>query len=150
MKTYKKNLPELTIKYNRSGVQSVKIQSSKDCADMFKSLFDADTIDYEESVICIYLNSANNTIGFFKVSNGGLNMAIIDVRKVMAVALQSGATQVLIAHNHPSGTTKPSEADKDITKRLAEAGKIIGINLLDHIIITSENGYFSFADEGLI
>jgi DNA repair protein RadC len=150
MKTYKSNLPELSIKYKKSGLKITKIKSSQDCADFFKEAFDADTIDYEESVMCLYLNRANETIGYLKVSSGGLNACLVDVRKVMSVALQSGASSLIISHNHPSGQTHPSEADKSITRKLVEAGKILDINLLDHIIITSENGYFSFADNCLI
>jgi len=150
MKTYKKDLPELTIKFKKGEHKSVKIKSSQDAADVFKNYFDADTIDYEESVVAIYLNNAGNTVGWFKVSSGGINSCLVDVRKIMVVALQIGASSLILSHNHPSGQLIPSNADKAITKKIKEAGKFLDVTLLDHIIITSENGYFSFADKGLI
>ena len=150
MKTYKKDLPELSIKYKKGKHKAVKIKSSNDAAEVFKNYFDADTIDYEESVVVIYLNTRNNTIGWFKVSHGGLNGCIVDVRKIFSVALQIGATSLIIAHNHPTGNLKPSIADNQITQKIKEGGKLLDISLLDHIIITSDNGFYSFADNGKI
>ena len=150
MKTYKKDLPELSIKYKKGNHKSVQIKSSSDAAEVFKNYFDADTIDYEESVVVIYLNTRNNTIGWFKVSHGGLNGCIVDVRKIFSVALQIGATSLIIAHNHPTGNLKPSIADNQITQKIKEGGKLLDISLLDHIIITSDNGFYSFADNGKI
>lgn len=75
---------------------------------------------------------------------------MIDIRLVMATALGCLATTIIVCHNHPSGNLKPSSADEKITEQLVNAGKTLRISVLDHIIITSENGYFSFAENGLI
>jgi len=78
---------------------------------------------------------------------GGINGTVADVRLLFATAVQSLATSVIIAHNHPSGTLEPSNADIQLTDKIKEAGKLMDISLLDHLIIT-DYGYYSFADEG--
>lgn len=97
----------------------------------------------------LMLNRGNKVIGQHRVSQGGIVGTVIDIRLVMRKALESMATSIILCHNHPSGSKKPSGADVDITKKLAEAGKVMDIPVLDHIIV-AENSYFSFADEGMI
>ncbi|MCW3071308.1 MAG: repair protein [Bacteroidetes bacterium] len=86
-------------------------------------------------------------LGFSKISQGGLSGTVVDAKVVFQVALKANASSILLAHNHPSGNLKPSEADLMITKNIREAGKLMEIPLVDHIILTDE-GYYSFADEG--
>jgi DNA repair protein RadC len=88
-------------------------------------------------------------LGYCQISAGGLNGTVADVRIIMQTALKSNACSIILSHNHPSGNLVPSEADKDLTKKIREAGKFLDIPALDHLIITSES-YFSFADEGLM
>ncbi|MDG5801020.1 DNA repair protein RadC [Marinilabiliaceae bacterium ANBcel2] len=97
----------------------------------------------------LMLNRANKVIGRYNVSKGGINGTVIDVRLIMKRAVEQRASSVIISHNHPSGNLNPSSQDINITKKIKEAGKIMDIPLLDHLIIT-ENGYFSFADEGVL
>lgn len=97
----------------------------------------------------IYLNNSNKVIQKNQLSKGGITGTLVDVRLVLKSALELGATSLILVHNHPSGTLKPSVADKDITKKLRIAAQSLDIKVLDHLIIT-ENAYFSFADEGLI
>lgn len=149
MKKYNEQLPEITLKYTTSGIQKTKIANSQDSYNLFKQMYDSDTIEYCESSIVIYLNRANKTIGWQKVSQGGLTGTVIDIRIVMATALKSGATNIIISHNHPSENLQPSEADNALTIKLKNACNILEINLLDHLIITN-NGYYSYADEGKI
>jgi DNA repair protein RadC len=97
----------------------------------------------------ILLNTRNKIIGISTISVGSLNTSVVHPREVFKDAIIHNAHSVVLAHNHPSGDTNPSEDDLTITKRLKEAGKILGIEVIDHIII-SKNGYFSFKEKGLL
>ena len=102
-----------------------------------------------EEFWAIFLNQNNRVLGKSKLSSGGINQSVVDVRILFKMALEHLATGLIIAHNHPSGNLKPSSEDVKITKQIAEAGKILNIQLLDHLIIT-QNSYLSFADENLL
>jgi DNA repair protein RadC len=97
----------------------------------------------------LVLNQAYKVMTRFRLSKGGIAGTVIDVRLIMEKALYEHATALILCHNHPSGNKNPSNADIAITKKLTEAGKILDIRVLDHIIV-AENNYFSFADDGLI
>ncbi|WP_416440131.1 DNA repair protein RadC [Leeuwenhoekiella sp. A16] len=97
----------------------------------------------------MYLNNSNKVIQKNQLSKGGITGTLVDVRLVLKKALELGATSLILAHNHPSGALKPSQADKALTKKLSLASQSLDIKVLDHLIVT-ENAYFSFADEGLI
>lgn len=149
MKEYKTALPELTLKYNSGDQRKTKITSSADANIVLKNLYDADTLEYIETCIALFLNRANNTIGWLKVSQGGITGTIIDQRIIFATALKCGASGIIISHNHPSGQLTPSRQDLQLTAKIVEAGKLLQIPILDHLIITAE-GYISLADEGHI
>ena len=97
----------------------------------------------------VYLNNSNKVIQKNQLSKGGITGTLVDVRLALKTALEVSATAIILVHNHPSGTLKPSQADKDLTTKLKTAGQSLDIKVLDHLIIT-ENAYFSFADENLI
>ncbi len=97
----------------------------------------------------VYLNNSNVVLQTSQISKGGLTSTLVDVRVVFKTALQLGAVGLILAHNHPSGTIKPSESDKQLTKKLKAAGENLDIKVLDHIIVT-EKAYFSFADENML
>ncbi|PQV45704.1 DNA repair protein RadC [Jejuia pallidilutea] len=105
-------------------------------------------LEHEEFWI-VYLNNSNKVIQKNQLSKGGITGTLVDVRLVLKTALETGATALILAHNHPSGTLKPSEADKQITQKLKSAALSLDIKVLDHLIIT-EKAYFSFADEALL
>jgi DNA repair protein RadC len=149
MKTYKADTPEITLKYKASGISKTKITSSETAYEMFKQMYDADTLEYCESSIVIYLNRANNSIGWQKISQGGITGTVVDVRMILATALKCGATGIIISHNHPSGNLFPSGVDDKLTKQIKSACEIMEFSLVDHLIITSE-GYYSYADQGKI
>lgn len=88
-------------------------------------------------------------LGIYEVSSGGISGTVVDLRLIFAAALKANAVSLIMIHNHPSGQIKPSEADKQITRKVKEAGRILDIALLDHLIITPDI-YYSFADEGAI
>lgn len=97
----------------------------------------------------LYLNNSNRVIEQFPLSKGGITGTVADVRLAMKKALETRATGIVLAHNHPSGTLKPSRADRDLTAKFKSAAQSLDITLHDHVIIT-EVGYYSFADEGVI
>ena len=123
-----------------------KVITSADAASIFKPLLS--DLPHEEFWILL-LNRNNIYIDKMMVSQGGLVGTVIDVRIILRKALENGACSIILCHNHPSGNLIPSEADKDITKKIQEAGKHMDIPVLDHLII-GNGSYFSFADEGLI
>ena len=102
-----------------------------------------------EHFVGLYLNSANNLIGLHTISVGILNSSLVHPREVFKLAYMMNAASLIVSHNHPSGNSEPSSEDISMTKQLVEAGKILGIPLHDHIIITENNGYTSFAERGL-
>lgn len=122
------------------------LNSSKEAATFLIPLLQ----DFEqEKMYVLYLNNANSIVGQEFISSGGLTSTIVDVKFIMRNALQHLACKLIIAHNHPSGSLKPSVSDKNATQRVKEAGKLLDIQLVDHLII-SDQGYFSFADTGLL
>lgn len=122
-----------------------KISTSKDAYRLLLNYL-AD-LNYEEFWV-IYLNKQNKILGKEKISAGGLSATVVDVRIIFKNALDRLSSSIILAHNHPSGSLKPSEQDIRLTKNLRDAGKVIDIQVLDHIII-SDAGFFSFADEGM-
>jgi DNA repair protein RadC len=103
-----------------------------------------------EQFYVIYLSNNNAVLSVEKMSEGGMTATMVDARVIFKRALEIiGATKFVLAHNHPSGNLKPSEADKLLTQRMKEAGQFLELQLLDHVIV-GHNQYFSFADEGLI
>ena len=104
---------------------------------------------YHEEFWIIYLNNSNRVIEQLQLSKGGITGTLVDVRITLRKALEVGATSIILAHNHPSGTLRPSEADKELTQKLKTAAQSLDIKVLDHLIVT-EKSYFSFADEGVL
>lgn len=125
----------------------VQISNSKGVAEIFGPLL----CDLEhEEFHALYLNRANRVLSHKKLSQGGFVGTVIDVRMILKKALEAKATCIILCHNHPSGNIQPSEGDKKVTNKISEAANIMDIQVLDHIIISSEGNYYSFADEGLI
>ena len=144
------NLAEIQVSYRNKQENKVKISHSKDATEILYSLFNKDTIEYLEQFYLLLLNKANKVLGWINLSNGGTAGTIVDVKVIYAIALITNSSSVLICHNHPSGNIQPSDTDKNLTKVIYEAGKLFSISLLDHIIITADKSYFSFADEGIL
>lgn len=105
-------------------------------------------LNHEEFWI-LYLNNSNRIIRKMQLSKGSITGTLVDVRLVYRNALELGATSIILGHNHPSGTLKPSHADLGLTRRIKAAGESLEIKVLDHLIIT-QKAYFSFADEGYL
>ena len=106
--------------------------------------------DHRHEVFAVlFLNRANKINHFEVVSEGGITGTVADPRIILRKALEQDAVNIILCHNHPSGSLKPSRADEDLTKKIKEAARLLDIIVLDHIIV-SEDGYYSFADEGLL
>lgn len=145
-------VPEIEISIKIKGKPNAlkrTLQSSKQIHNLSLEIFNADQIQWVEEFIMLPLNGRHEVIGFYKVSKGGMNSTVVDVRVIATVALQSLAQKVIVIHNHPSGHTKPSEHDKNATRKIKEALALLDIELVDHLI-TSPDSYFSFADEGYL
>jgi len=123
-----------------------QIRSSKDVADIFQPLL-SDLL-HEEFWI-LFLNRSNKVINRMKLSQGGISGTVTDVRIVMKKAIECLASGIIVCHNHPSGNLNPSESDSKITQKIKEAGNLMDIQLLDHLII-SDKDYYSFADNGVL
>lgn len=124
----------------------IKIASSRDAFEILQPIMGE--LPHEEFWI-VYLNNSNRVMHMAQLSKGGITGTLVDVRLVMKQALELGAVALILAHNHPSGTLLPSEADKQITQKLKRASAALDIKVLDHLIITQKE-YFSFADETLL
>lgn len=127
-------------------LEKKKINSSESVFELMQPIIGE--LEHEEFWI-IYLNNSNKAIHKNQLSKGGITGTLVDVRLVLKQALEVGATGLILAHNHPSGALKPSEADKQITNKLKQASESLDIKVLDHLIVT-EKAYFSFADEDLL
>ena len=148
MKTYTTNINKLKLVREDSEIKKVKISSSLDSQEFARKFYHDDITIYE-SFFLILLNNANNTTGYVKISQGGITGTIVDVRILAKYAIEALCTSVILVHNHPSGTLKPSQSDKTITIKVQDALGLFDIKVLDHIILT-EHLYFSFADENLL
>ncbi|WP_426091889.1 RadC family protein [Flavobacterium sp. DSR3-2] len=126
-------------------VELKKITSSKIIFEIMQPIIGE--LPHEEFWI-IYMNNSNKVISKSQLSKGGITGTLVDVRIVFKTALEMGATALILCHNHPSGTLIPSDADKQITRKLKLAGDNLEIKVLDHLIVT-ETSYYSFADEGI-
>lgn len=127
---------------------SPQITSSRDAANVLWANW-SDDLELLESFNVLFLNRANRVKGIFTASKGGVAGTVVDARLIFAAALKVLACSIILSHNHPSGNLQPSQADIDLTKKLAEAGKALDIQVVDHVILATQ-GYYSFADEGLI
>ena len=123
-----------------------KVTSSKTVFEIMQPIIGE--LMHEEFWV-LYLNNSNKVMYKSQISKGGITGTVVDTRIIYKIALEHNATSVILTHNHPSGVLQPSEADKQITRKLKEAGKYLEVVVLDHIIVT-EKSYFSFADEGIL
>lgn len=147
-KQLKPFVPEMKIRMNKGKTFDIeKITSSKDTYQILKRIYGRNLI--QENFIVLLLNRSNKLIGYYRHTLGTSYATIADIPMIIGLATKAIAHGVIISHNHPSGNTSPSDADREITKKINKALMIVSISLLDHIIFTSD-GYYSFADEGVL
>lgn len=140
---------EIEISYNPviKPSEMAKVSCSIDAERIFRSIWS--NLNYKESFYALYLNRANKVLGYQLISLGGISGTVVDVRCIYQAALKASCSGLILAHNHPSGNNEPSDSDIKITKKLKEAGALLDIRLLDHLILLPE-GYTSLADEGIL
>ena len=149
---YKTDCDQVRLVRERSQtLERNKLNGSHLARDYFRSIYEQnnDQINITESFYVLACSNDLTVLGWSKLSEGGLDSTVVDVRVLCKFAIETLCTRVFICHNHPSGNLVPSETDKRLTKKIKEALNMFDISLVDHVIIT-ENDYFSFCDEGLI
>jgi DNA repair protein RadC len=144
METIKK----ISLKLGKSKYERKQVKSSQDVADYVRQFYGTD-IELFESSFLLLLDQSNTTIGYAKISQGGICGTIVDIKIICKYVVDSLAQGVILCHNHPSGNLNPSQGDKDITIKLAQALKILDSKLFDHIII-SKNGHYSMQEHNQI
>ena len=149
VKFMKNEIAEVKVLYShvKSPSQQVQISGSKEVVSYIRPFWE--NIDYCESMCVVLLSRGLRVLGFNWLSRGGTGGTVVDVKMVAQIALLTNSYGLILVHNHPSGNLRPSEADKSITEKVKRALQLFEINLLDHIIISSES-QLSFADEGLL
>lgn len=131
---------------NNTGKELKPITGSFDAYERMR--YTLESLGHEEFWM-LTLNRSNCVINSYKISEGGITSTVVDQRRIFKVAIEDKSTGIILFHNHPSGNKKPSDADNALTRKLKEGGKLLDINVLDHIIVAS-SGYYSYADEGLL
>lgn len=142
--------PEVKVRITRGKkVASAKITSASSSVDILKKFISRSKVQTQEFAVAIFVNNNGNVLGVYQFGQGGYTATVMDYRLLMAAALKLGAVGIILAHNHPSGSLTPSDADKGITREIVKVANFHNMKVLDHIIITLD-GYYSFAENGIL
>jgi DNA repair protein RadC len=136
------------LRKNQTDFPKMKIKDANDSSEFIKQFYQGD-IEIYESFFLLLLNNANQTIGYAKISQGGVTSTVVDVKIIAKYVVDSLATNIILAHNHPSGNLNPSTADINITAKIKEAMKFFDVTVLDHIILTADS-FYSFSNNDLM
>jgi len=152
MKTQQITIAEVKLVYRTKvkASERLQIKCSKDAFDIFMESWDLDSIEHIEEFKFMLLTRSNKVLGIASVSKGGINGTVTDVRIILQYAIKANSSGIIICHNHPRGNLQPSESDQAITRKIKDSGLLMDVQLLDHLIITAEDSYYSFADNGLV
>lgn len=144
------HLNEIQVSYQRNYPKK-KVTSPRAAEEICRLAFSStgDNLQLRESFFIVLLNRANHVIGYYRLSQGGITGTVADIRLAFSIALKCLSSGMILTHSHPSGNLKPSHADISLTRKFKDVGQLLEIPILDHIILTDE-GYYSFADEGLL
>ena len=147
----KNTLAEIQISYscNIAKEDRMQVRSSGDAYAILTGYWNMDLLELQEEFNIIILNRSNEVLGIYNISKGGSTGTIVDAKLVFATALKCNANSIVLAHNHPSGNLSPSQNDLNLTRKLKKAGEVLDISVVDHLILTKD-GYYSFADEGIL
>lgn len=137
---------EISYKSNYNITERPQINSSHEAYKILMQHWRLGSIEHLEEFKVILLNTNNRVLGIVDISVGGVSGTLADPRIIFAVALKTNTSKMILSHNHPSGNTHPSDADKKLTQKLKDGGKLLDIEVCDHIIVTNYS-YYSFADE---
>lgn len=153
MKPFKINhVSEISLSYHSkvAAKDRPKIGTAEDAYNLLYALWDKDKIEFQEQFCMLLLTNANRVLGRVHLSSGGTTGTLVDLKYIVVSIAKANASAIILAHNHPSGTLKPSKADIELTLKIRDICKILGTPVLDHIIVTPHDGYFSFADHGIL
>ncbi|SMD36081.1 RadC-like JAB domain-containing protein [Reichenbachiella faecimaris] len=140
---------ELIYRSKVKAKERIQVSSSSAAYKVFNEYWDHDKIEFQEEFKILLLNRQNQALGIYDISKGGVAGTVVDVKMIFSAALKAHASYIILCHNHPSGNLNPSRQDIQLTKKVYEAGRLLDIGILDHLILTSE-GYTSLADKGYI
>jgi DNA repair protein RadC len=142
---------EIELSYNPKVKLSERMQidTPADSYKIFYQNWDSNKIQFVEQFKVMFLNNANRVLGIYEVSTGGTTSTVVDVRLVFGAALLANTSKIILSHNHPSGSLRPSQPDFMVTRKLKDAGKLLDIVVADHLIVSNE-GYYSFGEEGVL
>ncbi|WP_293299581.1 RadC family protein [Pedobacter sp. UBA4863] len=140
---------QLSYKPHFNAQERPQISSSKQAYNLLMANWDMELINYIEQAKMILLNRNNRVLGIINLSTGGGASTVMDSRVIFATALKATATSLIVAHNHPSGNLRPSSEDIRLTEKLKQAGRLLEIEVHDHLIV-SESSYYSMAEEGMM
>lgn len=144
----KQKLREYFLSCRETEFPNKRLTTPKEIYDFVSKFYESD-INIYESFFLVPMSRNLSTLGYVKISQGGIHGTVVDVTLIMRYAIEFLASSIILVHNHPSGNLNPSSQDIDITKKIVNACSIFGITVLDHLIIT-EKGFYSFSDEGLL
>jgi DNA repair protein RadC len=152
MKTQHSTIAKVSLIYKSKVKASERpqVKSSRDAYNLFIENWNLDTLEHVEEFKILLLNRSNSVLGIMEVSKGGISGTVTDIRIILQAAIKANASGIIVCHNHPSGNMQPSESDTKLTRKIKEAGNIMDIQLLDHLILSVEDNYYSFADNGLL
>jgi DNA repair protein RadC len=145
------NISEISVSYTPVADWKLQptVKTSADAYQVLKEFYNIDTIAMVERFNVLYLNNSNRVTGVYQLSKGGITGTVADIRLILGTALKTLASGIILSHNHPSGNLCPSTADKDLTRKLCKAAQFMDLKILDHLILSPEDGqYYSFADKG--
>lgn len=144
------NLAEIQVSYKTTVKASERrrIITSKDAESIFREIWSSG-MEFQEEVYILLLNRAHQVLGWYNVSAGGVSGTVVDPKIIFSIALKGLASCIVLAHNHPSGNLTPSNEDIHLTNRLKQAGALLDIPVIDHLILSNE-GYYSFTDEAMM
>lgn len=140
---------ELIYRNKRPRSERARITKSFDAFNILLNAWDFNKIELVEQVYIVLHDRSNAVLGISNIATGGISACLVDPKIVFATALKAKASGIILAHNHPSGNTNPSNADRTLTEKFAHGCKILDLSFTDHMIITPQ-AYYSFADEGLL
>ncbi len=138
---------EIRVSYSTNNTPKIKVNSVVKAFELLLSSWDSNIIELQEEFKIMLLNRANEVLGIYPLSRGGITGTVVDLRLIFAVALKCNASGLILSHNHPSGKLIPSDADVSLTRKIKKCADLLDIILVDHIIL-SRTGYYSFTNEG--
>lgn len=149
MSKEKNFVAEISVSYSPAHKRKIKITNVCSAERTLRKMWDTKLLNIQEQFCVLFLNNSNEVLGFHCLSTGTITSTTVDLRILFGLACKSLATSIIVSHNHPSGNTKPSKEDIELTHKIKHAGEILDIKLLDHIILTNKT-YVSLASRGVI